>query len=111
MPWFVGAQPLQTERGSLAMPMSVHLTPGRRAWLLRLMNSQAPLRRGQGPVGHDCMRAGWTEWAYVDAGTGEFVGNLTAAEARFGRDIARRAQRRGEMLTPAGRAIIEACPP
>lgn len=91
------------------MTKPVHLTPGRRTWLLRLLNSQTPLRRGQGPVGHDCMRAGWTEWAYVDAGTGEAIGNLAAAEARFGWEAPSRARRSGEMLTPAGRAILEAC--
>lgn len=91
------------------MTEPVHLTPGRRAWLMRLLHSKAPLRRGQGPVGHDCMRAGWTEWAYVDAGTGEFVGNFAAAEARYGSEITTRAMRRGEMLTPAGRTILEAC--
>jgi hypothetical protein len=88
---------------------SVILTPGRRTWLLRLMNSQKPLRRGQGPIGHDCQRAGWTEWAYIDAQTGELIGNAEAAEALYGMQAAFRSRRFGEVLTPAGRAVLEVC--
>jgi hypothetical protein len=89
------------------MTSAVQLTPGRRAWLVRLLHSPTPLRRSQGPVGHDCMRAGWTEWAYVDARTGALIGNYATAESRFGAELAAHARRDGETLTSAGRAILQ----
>jgi hypothetical protein len=84
-----------------------YLTPGRRAWLLKLRDSVGPVRRGQGPVGHHCMEAGWTEWAYFDPVTGERIGNERAALARLGDKAALRHLVRGEMLTAAGYAALE----
>jgi hypothetical protein len=86
--------------------VGLRLTPGRRTWLLRLLNSKGRVRRGQGPVSHDCMEAGWTEWAYFDPTTGELVGDLEAALARVGDPTKLPTLVKGEMLTAAGRGIL-----
>ncbi len=87
---------------------TLRLTLGRRKWLARLLDSAQPIRRGRGPVGHECMQAGWTEWAYYDPATGERIGNLAAALARCGDEAKLRDLIKGEMLTEAGHAMLAA---
>ncbi len=80
------------------------LTPG-------LRDNSGPIRRGQGPVGHDCIEAGWTEWAYFDPGTGDLIGDLEAALARVGDSAGLKTLVKGGVLTSAGRAILASQPP
>lgn len=76
------------------------LTPVRRAWL-EWLATLGVASRGRGRTGYDCMKLGWTQWAYADVVTGA---RLTADEvqARNYRDFAYI----GEELTDAGRAIL-----
>lgn len=57
-----------------------HLTPGREAWLRKLLNG--PAKRGRGPAGFQCMKLGWTEWDYRTP-SGEQI-TASAAKERYG---------------------------
>lgn len=59
----------------------LNLSPGRVAWLVRLRDGGAVARGGQGRVAFDCMRAGLTEWEWVDR-EGRLYGT-SDVEARF----------------------------
>jgi hypothetical protein len=41
------------------------VTPARRAWLEQLQREPTRARRARGHVGFDCMRLGWTQWAWI----------------------------------------------
>ncbi len=58
-------------------------------------------------MGHDRMRAGWTEWAYFDPITGELIGKEETALAHLGPASALNGLLRGEMATEAGHAALE----
>ena len=81
----------------------MNMTPKRLAWLQRL--TIGPANRGRGRLGYDCMRAGWTEWNYVDArGTAM---TLATARERFGDQYWDRIKIEGERLTEVGWAIVQ----
>jgi hypothetical protein len=81
------------------------MTEARAAWLERL--SHGPAERGRGTVvPFQCMKLGWTEWHYVERGTGL---PLTEAEAlkRWGRGSwYPHVKVAGERLTPAGWTVL-----
>ena len=92
-------------RGSQGADM-MNLSPGRRAWLERLAR-EGVADRPRGRVGCDCMRAGWTEWAWRDLDTGEIFGT-DALTAKHGAGNVPWAayETIGERLTSAGRKLI-----
>ena len=76
------------------------LTHKRLAWLQIL--EMGPGHRNSN-VGFYCMTAGWTEWNYVDAKTGEHLTSEAAAALRYDE----RVRTDGERLTPKGRWIAK----
>ena len=82
-------------------------TPKGIEWLQRLA-AEGPLRRSKTKVGFTCMRAGWTEWAYVDR-EGRPI-SPDDARSHWGDSWMsdRATMNFKERLTDAGRAVLAA---
>lgn len=81
------------------------LSPGRRAWLERLVVS--PAKRGRGRVGYDCMQLGWAEWDYRRADTGMPI-SQEMARLEFGDQWFHCVRNPDDLerITAAGRAAL-----
>ena len=83
------------------------LSPKRKEWLEKLAR-EGVAKRPKSNIGCQCMMFGWTEWAYLPfLGAQEIIG-CAEAKQHFGDRWWEHVENTGEMLTAAGRKMLEA---